>query len=139
MRPPRRRRMCGAAARAQSHADLQIDFERRVPVGDGQLVEGLRPIDRRHVHEHIQPAEGVNGPVNDALARVGIAKVALEHECTAAEPANGGGGLLGLGARLPIDERDVGSGAGQLRRDDGSDAFAARDECDPSVQLHRAQ
>ena len=117
----------------------EVDLERRIPVGDSQLVEGLRPIHRRHVHEHIQAAKGINRPVDYALARVGIAEIALKHEGTAAEPACGGGGLFGLGARLPVDERNVGTGAGQFRGDDGADAFATRNECDPSVQLHRAQ
>ena len=93
-------------------------------------------VDRRHVDEHIEPAETVDRPVDDSLTGVRLAQVGLQERRAPPEGADRARGLLGFGLRLVVDQRDVGTATRQFSGDDGADARPAGDQRDSTVEVH---
>jgi hypothetical protein len=62
-----------------SHAARRSTSSGLVPVFDGEVVERDGAVHRRHVHEHVQAAEGVHRLIHDASACVRIAQIRLHH------------------------------------------------------------
>ena len=137
MRPPPCWRISGTAASTQRN-----DARRSTPSCSShavhvELVERHRAVERRHVDEHVEPAEFPADGLDHRRARGRIAQVGLERQRAAADLANRRRRLVGFRARSVVGKRDVRATLSDRRRNRGADALRAGQEDDAIGQEHR--
>ena len=124
--------MCGMRRVRAQKGRAEVDVEVGVPVLDGELLERRRPVDRRHVDEHVDAAERRHRrarrwrgsrracPRRPRRWSRAVRRRRRRRPCR----------------RLPASSRDTTARgpclAGQHLRDDTADAFAAGDDGDSS-------
>ena len=85
----------------------------------------MRPVDGRHVNQHVEPSQCRRGFVNEPRAFAAARQVRLQHDRATPERAHGLCSLLSFGLGTLIGQRHVEPAAGQDQGNDGADAFGA--------------
>ena len=99
-----------------------------IPVGQVQLIERLFLVDRSHVDQHVEPPELIDGLADDALGRVRLREVRLQHNCATPERAYRVRGVLRLCPRRPVHQRHIRTRTSHFGRHHSADAFSAGDQ-----------
>ena len=107
MRPPPAARMCGIAARAQRYAAFRSTLMPSSHRASSISESGMRPVDRSHVDQHVEPSERRRCSVYKSRALTAARQVRLQHDGATAKRAHGFGSLLSFGLGSLIRQRDV--------------------------------
>jgi hypothetical protein len=76
-----------------------------------QLVEWLLDVHGRHVDEHVEPAECIDGVVDRSLAGVREAEISLNQKDAPTERSQAVGGFFGFCSRTAVNQRYIGAAA----------------------------
>ena len=136
IRPPPRsphQRHRGQRAEERAARDRPRDAAPRASVN---VVEGDPLVDRRHVHEDVEPAERAIDLRERGVDRRLIGDVDLKDERPPAEAGDLTRARVDLAPMTMITECDVGAGPGQRECRDRANAAGAGDERGGRGQLH---
>ena len=114
---------------------FQVDRNRRVEIGFGEIVDASDQRDAGIVDKDIDRTEFAFYRSTIAVTAALLETSAARGDGAAADGGNLGGDALGLGGAVAIVDGDVGPGFGQSRRDGGANAAGgAGDEGNPAGQ-----
>ena len=126
----RQRRLRTQKGRSEVHVQIGV------PVLDGDILECLGPVDRRHVDEDVDAPEGRHRVRDDRPAVLGLAHIGRHGGRATSGRDDVGDGVVGLLLRPAIRQHEVHASAGEHLGHDPADALAAGDDCDLPGQFH---
>ena len=124
------------AACAHRNAERRLTSRSVAQSSGVTSVERRGAIDRRHVHQDVDSAEGLHGVGDDGRAVRGLGDVGLHDGRATAGGFDVGDGRLRLGLGAAVGQHEVDAPPGQLARDHASDPLASGDDRHGVGQQH---